>query len=88
MKDSLVVAAAALAACASAAAQQTSPGSSSAQVQQASPSDPRQFVAKVKEDLKRLMGWTSDAMLSVYGASAAEQRAREAFRRLRLGDRL
>jgi hypothetical protein len=34
------------------------------------------------------MGWTSDAMLAVYGASAAEQRAREAAKRLKLGDRL
>jgi len=41
-----------------------------------------------EQDLKRLMGWTSDAMLAVYGASAAEQRAREAAKRLRLGDRL
>ncbi|MQA79528.1 MAG: tyrosine-type recombinase/integrase [Streptosporangiales bacterium] len=41
-----------------------------------------------EQDLKRLMGWTSDAMLAVYGSSAAEQRAREAARRLRLGDRL
>jgi integrase len=41
-----------------------------------------------EQDLKRLMGWTSDAMLAVYGSSAAEARAREAFKRLRLGDRL
>lgn len=41
-----------------------------------------------EQDLKRLMGWSSDAMLSVYGASAAEARAREAFKRMRLGDRL
>jgi len=41
-----------------------------------------------EQDLKRLMGWTSDAMLAVYGASAAEQRAREAAKRLKLGDRL
>jgi site-specific recombinase XerD len=39
-------------------------------------------------DLKRLAGWTSDAMLSRYGASAADQRAREAARRLRRGDRV
>jgi len=41
-----------------------------------------------EQDLKRLMGWTSDAMLAVYGSSAAEERAREAFKRMRLGDRL
>ncbi|MBM7787775.1 tyrosine-type recombinase/integrase [Tenggerimyces flavus] len=41
-----------------------------------------------EQDLKRLMGWSSDAMLAVYGASAAEERAREAARRMRLGDRL
>jgi site-specific recombinase XerD len=41
-----------------------------------------------EQDLKRLMGWTSDAMLAVYGSSAAERRAREAARRLRVGDRL
>lgn len=41
-----------------------------------------------EQDLKRLMGWTSDAMLAVYGSSAADHRAREAARRLSLGDRL
>jgi integrase len=41
-----------------------------------------------EQDLKRIMGWTSDAMLAVYGASAAEARARETFKRMRLGDRL
>jgi site-specific recombinase XerD len=41
-----------------------------------------------ERDLMRLMGWSSDAMLSHYGSSAADERAREAFRRLRLGDRL
>jgi site-specific recombinase XerD len=40
------------------------------------------------EDLKRLAGWRSDAMLARYGASAANQRAREAARRLRRGDRV
>jgi site-specific recombinase XerD len=40
------------------------------------------------EDLKRLAGWRSDAMLSRYGASAADHRAREAARRLRRGDRI
>jgi site-specific recombinase XerD len=41
-----------------------------------------------ERDLKRLAGWSSDAMLSRYGASAADQRAREAARRLRRGDRV
>lgn len=41
-----------------------------------------------EQDLKRLMGWSSDAMLAVYGRSAADERAREAFRRMGLGDRL
>jgi site-specific recombinase XerD len=41
-----------------------------------------------ERDLMRLMGWSSDAMLSHYGSSAADERAREAFRRMRLGDRL
>jgi site-specific recombinase XerD len=40
------------------------------------------------EDLKRLAGWRSDAMLARYGASAADQRAREAAKRLRRGDRI
>jgi len=83
MKDSLVVAAAALAACASAAAQQTSPGSS-AQVQQASPSDPRQFVAKVKEDLKRLMveSSTADWIKNTYITDDTERNAASANERL------
>lgn len=41
-----------------------------------------------EQDLKRLAGWTSDAMLAHYGRSAADERARDAHRRMRLGDRL
>jgi integrase len=39
-------------------------------------------------DLMRLMGWKSPQMLRRYGASMADQRAREAHRKHGLGDRL
>lgn len=41
-----------------------------------------------ERDLKRLAGWSSDAMLERYGASAADHRARMATRKLSRGDRV
>lgn len=39
-------------------------------------------------DAMRIFGWKSRTMLNRYGASAADERARDAHRRLALGDRL
>lgn len=39
-------------------------------------------------DLMRIMGWKSSQMLKRYGASKADERAREAHRRMGLGDRI
>lgn len=41
-----------------------------------------------ERDLKRLAGWTSDAMLERYGASAADVRAKSAAQKLKRGDRV
>jgi site-specific recombinase XerC len=41
-----------------------------------------------ERDLMRLMGWRSEGMLSRYGASAADHRAKEAARRLKRGNRV
>lgn len=41
-----------------------------------------------ESDLMRVMGWRSPQMLRRYGASLADERAREASKRLNLGDRV
>jgi integrase len=39
-------------------------------------------------DLMRITGWKSRSMVNRYGASAADERARNAHRRMALGDKL
>lgn len=41
-----------------------------------------------EQDLMRLMGWRSPTMLARYGASKADERARDSAKRLGLGDRV
>jgi site-specific recombinase XerD len=41
-----------------------------------------------ERDLKRLAGWSSDVMLEVYGRSAADERAAQAARQMKRGDRV
>jgi site-specific recombinase XerD len=41
-----------------------------------------------ERDLKRLAGWSSDAMLERYGSSAADARAKAATQRMKRGDRV
>ena len=39
-------------------------------------------------DMMRIFGWRSPQMLHRYGASAADERAQEAYKRLSPGDRV
>jgi peptidyl-dipeptidase A len=83
MKSPLVLAALALVACAPAATQ-TPPQTSSAQVQQASAPDAKQFVSKVNEDLKRLYveSSTADWIKNTYITDDTERNAASANERL------
>jgi site-specific recombinase XerD len=47
-----------------------------------------QAAGNSESDLQRLMGWRSPQMLARYGASAADERARDAYRRSELWEQL
>jgi peptidyl-dipeptidase A len=84
MKNALVLAAAALVACAPAATRQAPAASGSAQLQQASPGDAKQFVAKVNDDLKRLSieSSTAEWIKSTYITDDTERNAAAANERV------
>jgi len=79
-----LLAGAALFSCAPSATQQTPPAPSSAQLRQAPVEDPKQFVAKVNEDLKRLYvdSSTADWIKSTYINDDSERNAATANERL------
>ena len=80
----LLFAGAALVSCAPSATQQTPPATSSAQLRQAPVEDPKQFVARVNEDLKRLYidSSTADWIKSTYINDDSERNAASANERL------
>jgi len=84
MKNCPLFVAAALLACAPAATQQMPPPATSAQVQQASAPDPKQFVSKLNEDLKRLFAEsaTADWIKSTYITDDTERNAAAASERV------
>ncbi len=84
MKNCPLFVAAALLACAPAATQQMPPPATSAQVQQASAPDPKQFVSKLNEDLKRLFAESATAewIKSTYITDDTERNAAAASERV------